>query len=168
MTLFRAAGHCNAAASSMRRAVVLNALQRGARSYGSSCATSVAIATPRAGSYHEARCSSNLKEKDMGKRESIQIPPIGHANPIPFASRVGNMFFTGSISGRDPETREMPASVEKQAENCFAHLSKALAKVGGSLDDVGHVTVVIKEEASRAKLNTVWVKLFPDEDSRPA
>jgi len=35
----------------------------------------------------------------MAKRESIHIPGVQHAQPIPFASKVGNMLFTGAIMG---------------------------------------------------------------------
>lgn len=104
----------------------------------------------------------------MAWRQSIQIPPIGHQNPIPFASRVGNMFFTGLIVGRDGDTGQVPEDAVDQARNCFKNLEKALVKAGGNMGDVAHVAALIKEESVRPKLNVAWLEVFPDEENRPA
>lgn len=105
----------------------------------------------------------------MAWRESIEVPPVRHGqNPIPFASRVGNMLFTGGIMGADPETGQVPESIDQQVANCFALLKKTVEKAGGTLEDVGFVTVFIKDPATRAKVNPVWLQHFPDEHSRPA
>lgn len=105
----------------------------------------------------------------MAWRESIEIPPIRHGqNPIPFASKVGNMLFTGGIMGADPATGKVPEDVDEQVANCFTNLKNTLAKAGGSMEDVGLVTVFIKDNSVRPKINPVWVQHFPDEHSRPA
>ena len=40
----------------------------------------------------------------MAKRQSIEIEGFAHKNPIPAASRLGNMLMTGIITGMDPAT----------------------------------------------------------------
>ena len=105
----------------------------------------------------------------MAWRESIEIPPVRHGqNPIPFASKVGNMLFTGGIMGADPDTGQVPESVDDQVANCFKLLKKTLEKAGGSMEDVGFVTVFLKDPSTRGKVNPVWLQHFPDEHSRPA
>jgi enamine deaminase RidA (YjgF/YER057c/UK114 family) len=104
----------------------------------------------------------------MAWRQSIQIPPLGHQNPIPFASKVGNMFFTGLIVGRDAETNQVPEDAVEQARNCFRNLQRALEKAGGTMGDVAHVAALIKEEGVRPKLNVAWLEFFPNEEDRPA
>ena len=40
----------------------------------------------------------------MARRKSIHIGEFKHANPIPNASRIGNLLMSGVILGRDPAT----------------------------------------------------------------
>ena len=45
----------------------------------------------------------------MSNRKSIEVEGFSHgANPIPAASRVGNIVMTGGISGQDPVTGKVP------------------------------------------------------------
>jgi enamine deaminase RidA (YjgF/YER057c/UK114 family) len=104
----------------------------------------------------------------MAWRESFDVPPMIHQNPIPTATRVGNMLFTSVIGGRDPETGQVPDSVEEQAANAFKILARVLEKAGASADDVAKVTVFLKDNSYRAHVNTAWLAMFPDEHSRPA
>jgi len=104
----------------------------------------------------------------MAWRESFNVPPMVHANPIPSASRVGNMLYTSVISGRDPATGNVPESVDEQAVNAFKNLSNILAKAGATAGDVAHVTVFVRDISVRPHVNTPWVEMFPDENSRPA
>ena len=104
----------------------------------------------------------------MAWRESIEIPPVVHNNPIPMACRVGNVLFTSGISGADPQTGEMPASQEQQARNAFANLQRVLDKAGAVAEDVVYVSVMLKDNAYRELVNKPWVEMFPDEDDRPA
>jgi len=104
----------------------------------------------------------------MAWRESFDVAPMIHQNPIPTAARVGNMLFTSVIGGRDPETGEVPESAEAQAVNAFKNLSTILASAGATAGDVAHVTVFIRDNSIRPLVNKPWVEMFPDEHSRPA
>jgi len=105
----------------------------------------------------------------MSKRRSINFPGFSHANPIPNASRIGNIMMSSVISGRDPATGETPDDMGEQIVNIFTHLRSAVEDAGGSPDDIIKVTFWVGDPATgRAALNEEWVKMFPDENSRPA
>lgn len=105
----------------------------------------------------------------MGKRQVIEVPGITHgANPIPAAVRIGNMLFSGGISGQDPDNGSaIPPEPERQTALMFANVRRLLAAAGGSTDDIAHVAVSLKDLKYRALINTEWLKMFPDEHDRP-
>jgi 2-iminobutanoate/2-iminopropanoate deaminase len=104
----------------------------------------------------------------MAKRTSIHIGEFKHVNPIPNASRIGNLLMSGVILGRDPKTGEMPAGIEQQCANMFAYMKAIVEAGGGGTDDIIKMTVWLKDRTQRGPVNTEWVKMFPDEHSRPA
>jgi 2-iminobutanoate/2-iminopropanoate deaminase len=105
----------------------------------------------------------------MTNRKSIEVEGFSHgANPIPAASRVGNIVMTGGISGQDPATGKVPDDQIVQVGLAFANLEKIIAGAGGSLADVVKVGVAVKSFALRDEINVQWLKYFPDEHSRPA
>jgi len=105
----------------------------------------------------------------VSKRKSINGSRARHENPIPNASRVGNIVMSSVIGGTRPGTRELPASLEEQVANVFAHIRHDIEAAGGSVDDIIKITFWVKDPVlQRAALNTEWVKMFPDPESRPA
>lgn len=105
----------------------------------------------------------------MARRRSINGNKPRHENPIPNASRVGNLVISSVISGTRPGNRELPATLEEQVANVFAHIRHDVEAAGGSVDDIIKVTFWVRDPASqRAALNAEWVKMFPDADARPA
>jgi enamine deaminase RidA (YjgF/YER057c/UK114 family) len=99
---------------------------------------------------------------------SVDLPGFGHANPIPVASRIGPFLASGALTGRDPATREMPADLDRQCANVFAHVRALLATAGGTVDDILKLTFHLADPSDREALNREWVALFPDPDRRPA
>ena len=105
----------------------------------------------------------------MARRKSINGSRARHENPIPNASRIGNIVISSVIGGTRPGTRELPASLEEQVANVFAHIRHDIEAAGGSVDDIIKITFWVKDPVlQRAALNTEWVKMFPDPESRPA
>jgi len=105
----------------------------------------------------------------VAKRKSINGSRARHENPIPNASRVGNVVMSSVIGGTRPGTRELPASLEEQVANVFAYIKHDVEAAGGSVDDIIKITFWVKDPVSqRAALNTEWVKMFPDPEARPA
>jgi enamine deaminase RidA (YjgF/YER057c/UK114 family) len=105
----------------------------------------------------------------MAKRQSINAPKPRHENPIPNASRIGNIVMSSVIGGANPGTRELPPTLEEQVRNVFAHIRSDIEAAGGSVDDIIKVTFWVKDPVKqRAALNEEWVKMFPDPNARPA
>jgi len=104
----------------------------------------------------------------MAKREVIDIPGVAHQAPIPSGVKIGNMVFSSAISGRDAKTNELPADPDQQAKLLFQNLRTFMAQAGGNPDNIGHVTLYIKDERQRDIVNRYWIEMFPNEKDRPA
>ncbi len=105
----------------------------------------------------------------MARRQSVNFPGFSHQNPIPNASRIGNVMMSSVISGVDPGTRNYPATLAGQVGNIFTHIRRAVEAAGGTPDDIIKITFYVRDQAAgRAALNEEWVKMFPDPLSRPA
>ena len=104
----------------------------------------------------------------MAKRKSIEIAGFAHKNPIPAASRVGNMLMTGIITGTDPATGRLADTLEAQCANIFHHVRAIMTAADGSTDDIIKMNVWMKDRSNRDVLNAEWVKMFPDPHARPA
>jgi enamine deaminase RidA (YjgF/YER057c/UK114 family) len=105
----------------------------------------------------------------MAKRRSVDGTQPRHENPIPNASRIGNIVMSSVIGGANPGTRDLPDTLEQQVANVFGNIRHDVEAAGGSVDDIIKITFWVKDPAKqRAALNTEWVKMFPDAASRPA
>ena len=94
----------------------------------------------------------------MAKRQSVNFPGFSHQNPIPNASRIGNVMMTSVISGVDPGTRNLPPELSKQVTNLFTHVRTAIQQAGGTPDDIIKMTFWIKDPTTgRAALNDEWL-----------
>ena len=102
-------------------------------------------------------------------RKSINIKGFGHGtNPVPAASVISNLLMTGAIFGTDPATGKVAANVEDECRFMFDNAGRILHAAGGSFGDVLKMTFYLRPEASRELVNEHWVRVFPDEHSRPA
>jgi 2-iminobutanoate/2-iminopropanoate deaminase len=109
------------------------------------------------------------RRRMSSNRKSIEVEGFSHgANPIPAASRVGNVVMTGGISGQDPVTGKVPEDQKAQVALAFANLEKILTAAGASLDAVVKLSISVKTFDLRDEINVQWLKAFPDEHSRPA
>jgi 2-iminobutanoate/2-iminopropanoate deaminase len=105
----------------------------------------------------------------MAQRQSINFPGFSHQNPIPNASRVGNIVMSSVIGGSNPGTRDLPSTLEAQAANVFGYIRRAIEAAGGSTEHIVKINFYVKDLATqREALNAEWLKMFPDPNSRPA
>jgi 2-iminobutanoate/2-iminopropanoate deaminase len=105
----------------------------------------------------------------MSKRQSIEVEGYSHGpNPIPAASKIGNMVITGGIHAMDTATGKIPPDLPAQCVNVFANLRKILAAAGASPEDIIKMTFWIRDGSAREAINKEWVAMFPDPHSRPA
>jgi 2-iminobutanoate/2-iminopropanoate deaminase len=104
----------------------------------------------------------------VGKRQTLDVPGVTHSAPIPMGVRIGGLLFSSGVMGKDPADDSLPADPGRQAELMFRNVRTLLGQAGGTLDDVAHVTVYVKDNAYREHLNREWLKAFPDAHDRPA
>lgn len=104
----------------------------------------------------------------MTRRKSIHIDGFVHKNPIPNAAVVGNLLATGTIHGRDTREDGVPDTIEEQCAIVFRHIRDIVEAAGGTTDDIVRISFYLKDPSNRAALNAEWLKMFPDEHTRPA
>lgn len=104
----------------------------------------------------------------MSRRKSINIDGFKHANPIPVASKVGNLVVSGVINGVDPSTGKVAATLAEQCAFVLEHARHIVEAAGGTTEDIIKMTFWLRDRAQRECLNKEWVKMFPDPSSRPA
>jgi len=104
----------------------------------------------------------------MAKRRSIEIEGFRQVNPIPNASRIGNLLVSGVINGVDPATGKVAPTLEAQCAFMFQHVRAIMTAAGGSTDDIIKMSVWMADRSKRDVLNADWLKMFPDAASRPA
>ena len=104
----------------------------------------------------------------MAKRKSIHVPGMEHGAPIPNGVVMGNMVFSSAIGGKDARTGVLSDDPAEQAEAMFRNLALFMESVGGTPDNIAHVKLYLKDEKYRDVVNGPWLRMFPDEHSRPA
>ena len=105
----------------------------------------------------------------MSKRQSVNWPGFAHSNPIPNASKIGNVVMSSVIGPRDPVSGKIPDTLEAQVKNLFLQLAAAIKAAGGTPDDFLKIEFFAQDQAAgRAALNGEWETMFPDPASRPA
>ncbi len=102
------------------------------------------------------------------KRRSIEVEGLPHTHPIPAASRIGPFVATGTITGKDPQTGQIPAEIEQQCAVMFANVRRVIEAASGTPEDIIKLTVWMKDKSDRKHMNNEWLAMFPDAGSRPA
>lgn len=103
----------------------------------------------------------------MSRRKSVYTEAFVHKNPVPAASRIGNLMFSGAILGRDAAGK-LGATLDEQCAHLFGNMRHIVEAGGGSIEDIAKVTLWMRDRSDRSALNREWVKMFPDPASRPA
>ena len=104
----------------------------------------------------------------MAQRKNIHIKGMEHGAPIPNGAVIGNMVFSSAIGGKDARTGVLSDDPAEQAEAMFRNLALFMETVGGTPDNIAHVKLYLKDDKYRDVVNGPWIKMFPDEHSRPA
>jgi 2-iminobutanoate/2-iminopropanoate deaminase len=93
---------------------------------------------------------------------------MDHHAPIPAGAKVGNIVMSSPISGRQLETNRLPEDPDEQAAVMFQNIRSFLEQAGGGPENVVHITLFVKDIKYRDNLNKEWLKMYPDENRRPA
>jgi 2-iminobutanoate/2-iminopropanoate deaminase len=104
----------------------------------------------------------------MTKRVSVYSKNFKHKHPIPAASRIGNLIFSGGIHGLVAIGDPNVPPLEEQCERMFARVKDVVEAGGGGMDDIAKMTFWVTDRAHRDQINVEWLKYFPDANSRPA
>jgi 2-iminobutanoate/2-iminopropanoate deaminase len=105
----------------------------------------------------------------MSIRRSIELEGLHHGGqPIPLATRIGDILVSGGIMGISPESGSIAEGIEEQCTQLFANVRQIMAVAGGSPDDIIKMTFFVKDRSSRDAINKEWLAMFPDAASRPA
>lgn len=103
-----------------------------------------------------------------GKRKNYEIAGVGHHDPIPMGATVGKNFFSSGIGGVDPKTGKQADTLERQAPLAFENLRALMTEVGGSLDNVTHLSIMVRDYRAHSVVMKNVLETFPDKDKRPA
>ncbi len=76
--------------------------------------------------------------------------------------------FPSVIGGRDPKESAMSDDPNKQVPQAFLNMKNIIEAAGGTTDSIAKVIVYLKDFKHRDLVNKEWVKMFPNEDNRPA
>jgi 2-iminobutanoate/2-iminopropanoate deaminase len=101
-------------------------------------------------------------------RKSIEVAGFKHGNPIPAASRIGNIVMTGVISAKDAKSGRLPDTLDAQCAAMFRNVRDIIEAAGGKPEHIIKMTVWLRNLSDRKALNVEWLKMFPDVASRPA
>jgi 2-iminobutanoate/2-iminopropanoate deaminase len=102
----------------------------------------------------------------LAKRKVIELPNRRgeHRNPIPACVAIGNLILPSVIQG-DPGVSQEP---EKQVEAAFRNMKTIVEAAGGTTDNIGRIIVYLKDFKHRELVNREWLKMFPNDNDRPA
>ncbi len=107
-------------------------------------------------------------EKPGSPGRSVHLPGVSHKAPIPSGARVGRMFFSSGINGKDPETGSAPDHVRDEARLAFANMAALVRAAGGDIGDIAQVTVFLKDRDDKRYVDESWLEMFPNAEDRPA
>lgn len=106
-----------------------------------------------------------------GERSNHEIAGHAHHDPIPLGARVGDLYASSGVSGIDPESAdnlETAEGVDAQARFGLDNIRRLVEAGGGSLADVGHLTLMVQDYADLPAIDAAWRRVFPNPTDRPA
>ena len=97
-----------------------------------------------------------MKETIKAKNAPAAIGPYSHAVVA------GNLMFLSGQIAINPETGEMPASVQAQTAQAIANIKAILAEKGATLDNVVKTTVYLAEMSLFGEMNEIYAQHFSE------
>jgi 2-iminobutanoate/2-iminopropanoate deaminase len=104
-------------------------------------------------------------------RSNHEIEGHDHHDPIPMSARIGGLYASSGVSGVDPASSDNVEAVEGVVGQSHFGIRniKTLVEAGGmTMDDVGHMTLLVQDYADLAVIDKEWAEMFPDPNNRPA
>ena len=107
----------------------------------------------------------------MRKREVLKRTVGSYRQPIPLGARIDNVAFSSSILGWDPTTKQLPEDSKVQAELLFRHIKNFTEQLKTGPESIVYALFEFQPERYDECIkwiNEEWLKMFPDENDRPA
>jgi 2-iminobutanoate/2-iminopropanoate deaminase len=108
--------------------------------------------------YPDTSVQMQLEAVLGGERKNLEIPGIGHHDPIPMGATTSGLFSSSGVDARDPATGEEPAGVEARVEGCFANLDRLLEQANLGRDCLYEVTGLVEARSSIPAFTEGWRK----------
>ncbi len=95
----------------------------------------------------------------MGEAVTTSLAPAA-LGPYSQAVKTGSLVFLSGQLGLDPQTGELRAGVEAQAQQALANLKAVLEAAGSSFERVVKTTIFLADLADFATVNTIYAAVF--------
>jgi 2-iminobutanoate/2-iminopropanoate deaminase len=105
-----------------------------------------------------------------GQRSNHEIGHLHH-DPIPLGARIGDLYASSGVSGIDVNSANALEPVEgatAQSNLGLANVEALVKTGGGSMADIGHMTLLVQDYADLPAIDAAWKRAFPDPADRPA
>ena len=103
------------------------------------------------------------------KRVSLEIPGLAHRDPLPMGVKAGKFVFSSVISPQDPKTgHNAVGGALAQIKQGFENVRLLMEQAGGTVDDVNHLWVFMKNFDHQPAMVDEWVAVYPHDGDRPA
>jgi 2-iminobutanoate/2-iminopropanoate deaminase len=96
------------------------------------------------------------------ERIPIEVEGLTPASAFSLGLQVGDLVFLAGQGGRDPETGELPPTIEEQTERTIRTIETLLAAAGCTLADVVSCLVYLSDLSLFPRYNAVYERLFPE------
>ena len=105
---------------------------------------------------------------DHGKRVNLEVPGISKRHPNPMGCKIDNLVFSSGVGGDDPNGVEASQNADVRAALALQNMRILLEVAGGSLSDVGMVSITVNNYADVEVILEQWRRVFPDPSDEPA
>lgn len=102
------------------------------------------------------------------RRRPVELDGLAHRDPLPNGATLGDLMFSSVLGGQDPRTGNVAPDPDEQLARVFQNLRALLEAAGGSLADVLHAWVFLRDRSLQDALVREWLVAFPDDGDRPA
>lgn len=103
-----------------------------------------------------------------GARRDLEVPGISKRHPNPMGAKIGSLVLSSGIGGDDPSGQLKSGDPTICAGFAFQNMATLLRLAGGSLDDIGLVSITVNDYAAEAAILAEWRRFFPDAAHEPA
>ena len=100
------------------------------------------------------------------KKVTLPNAPKNSTVPISSAWICGNLVFTSGQTGRNPETKELGATIQEQAEQCCKNVGNVLKAAGTCYENVLKATCFLADMNDFQAFNEVYAKYFTGRPAR--